>query len=111
MRLPRIATRPTTAILLTLLTGAWLWANLRDPGWQADLNVDAPEGLDPITKAMFYRGWPLAPFMICPTRGMTFHPTGMEGLALILDGACLLVALYATKAACDGLLRRRRSTP
>ena len=96
---------PTTAILLTLLTGVLLWANLRNSGWQEVWNERAPEGLDPVTKAMFYRGWPLAPFMVCLTHGLRFHSSGVEGCVLVLDGVLFLVALYATKAACERLLR------
>ena len=59
--------RPTTAAFLALLTGGWMWANLRDSGWQDVLNEDTPAKLDPVTKAMFWRGWPLAPVMICET--------------------------------------------
>src|SRR4051794_26222022 len=99
--------RPTTAILLTLLTGVLLWANLRNSGWQEVWNEDAPEGLDPVTKAMFYRGWPLAPFMICPIHRMQFHASGVEGFVLAMDGVLFLVALYTTKAACERLLRWR----
>ena len=99
---------PTTAILLTLLTGVLLWANLRTSGWQEVWNERAPEGLDPVTKAMFYRGWPLAPFMVCLVHGLRFHPNGVEGCVLVLDGVLFLVALYATKAACERLLRWRR---
>ena len=45
---------PTTAILLTLLTGVLLWANLRPTAWQEELGgVDCPPGLDPVTSAMF----------------------------------------------------------
>jgi hypothetical protein len=99
---------PTTAILLTLLTGVLLWANLRNSGWQEVWNERAPEGLDPVTKAMFYRGWPLAPFMVCLTHGLRFRFSGVEGCVLVLDGVLFLVALYATKAACERLLRWRR---
>src|SRR3954451_11934120 len=62
----------TTTILLTLLTGILLWANLRPTGWQEELGrVEAPAELDPVTKAMFWRGWPLSPFMVC-LDGMRF---------------------------------------
>jgi hypothetical protein len=57
--------RPITVFFLSLLTGAWIWANLRDSGWQEEWGSDFPEGLDSVTKTMFYRGWPLAPFMVC----------------------------------------------
>src|SRR3954447_3740088 len=54
----------TTAILLTLLTGILLWANLRPSGWQEEFGGDSPPELDAITRTMFWRGWPLSPFMV-----------------------------------------------
>jgi hypothetical protein len=110
----RAARRPqpvhrATAILLTLITGVLLWANLRPTGWQEEFGgVDRPPGLDPVTRAMFWRGWPLSPCIVCLIHGMRFHPNGVEQCVLALDGVLFLVALYATKAACERLLRWRR---
>jgi hypothetical protein len=102
----------TTTILLTLLTGILLWANLRPTGWRESLGgIDTPTGLDPITKAMFWRGWPLSPCMICLMTGMKLHPSGIEGCVLVFDGVLFLVALFATKAACEcglGWLQHRK---
>ena len=98
---------PATAILLALLTGVWLWANLRNSGWEEVWNERAPAALDPVTKAMFYRGWPLAPFMVCISYFNRFQPSGGEGLTLVFDWLVLFAALYATKAACERLLRWR----
>jgi hypothetical protein len=96
----------TTTILLTLLTGILLWANLRPTVWQEELGgINAPTGLDPITKAMFWRGWPLSPCMICLMHGMRFHPSGIEGWVLIFDGVLFLVALFAAKAVCESCFR------
>jgi hypothetical protein len=97
----------TTTILLTLLTGILLWANLRPTVWQEDFGggIDAPTGLGPITKAMFWRGWPLSPCMVCLIHGMRFHPTGIEGGVLVFDGALFLVALFAAKAVCESCFR------
>jgi hypothetical protein len=96
----------TTTILLTLLTGILLWANLRPTVWQEEFGwIDAPTGVDPITKAMFWRGWPLSPCMICLIHGMRFHPGGIEGCALVFDGVLLLVALFAAKAVCESCFR------
>jgi hypothetical protein len=97
----------TTTILLTLLTGILLWANLRPTVWQEEFGggIDAPTGLDPITKAMFWRGWPLSPCMICLIHGMRFHPSGIEGCALVFDGVLFLVALFAAKAVCESCFR------
>ncbi len=50
---------PTTAILLTLLTGVLIRANLRPTAWQEEFGggEQSPPGLDPVTRAMFWRGW------------------------------------------------------
>ena len=96
----------TTTILLTLLTGILLWANLRTTVWQEELGgIDAPTGLDSITKAMFWRGWPLSPCMVCLIHGMKFHPSGIEGCVLVVDGVLFLVALFAAKAVCESCFR------
>jgi hypothetical protein len=42
----------TTTILLTLLTGILLWANLRPTVWQEEFGGEIPTGLDPITKKL-----------------------------------------------------------
>jgi hypothetical protein len=105
----RAARRPhpvhqTTAILLTLLTGILLWANLRPTGWQEELNVEAPAELDPVTKAMFWRGWPLSPFMIC-IDGLRCRPSPIAGCLLVFDGILFVVALFATRAVSERCFR------
>src|SRR3954447_5266538 len=82
--------RPITLFMLALLAGAWIWANLRNSGWQEEWGNDFPEGLDPITKAMFYRGWPLAPFMVCLVYFNRFHAGGLERFVLIFDWLVLI---------------------
>ena len=97
----------TTAILMTLLTGVSLWANLRPTALQGDFgNVDGPPGLDPVTRALFWRGWPLPPCVVC-VDGLRFRPGSAAAArwALALDGGLFLVALYATRATCERLLR------
>jgi uncharacterized membrane protein HdeD (DUF308 family) len=106
----RAARRPqpvhrTTAILLTLLTGILLWANLRPSGWQEEFGGESPPELDAITRTMFWRGWPLSPCMFCLMHGMRFHPSGIERCVLIFDGVLFLVALFAAKAVCESCLR------
>jgi hypothetical protein len=106
----RAARRPqpvhrTTAILLTLLTGILLWANLRPTGWEEEFGGPTPMESDPITRAMFWRGWPLCPFMVCLFHGMRFHPGGFELLVLAFDGSLFVVAIFATKAVCERCLR------
>jgi hypothetical protein len=99
--------RPITAFCLALLTWAWIWANLRNSGWQEVWNERAPEGLDPVTKAMFYRGWPLAPFMLCIIHGLRFRPGGLEGLALVFDWLVLFLVLSLARFVCERSSRRR----
>jgi hypothetical protein len=108
--------RSITLCILALLTGAWIWANLRASGWQEVLNEGAPAGLDPVTKAMFYRGWPLAPFMVCIIYFNRFQPSGLEGSVLVIDWVVLFVGLFLARFVCErcarwrgrGALKRRR---
>ena len=99
---------PTTAILLTLLTGVLLWANLRQSAWQGVRNERRSTGFGPSHKSYVLSRWPLAPCMVCIIHGMRFRPSGIEQCVLAFDGLFFLVALYATKAACERLLRWRR---
>jgi hypothetical protein len=99
--------RPITAFFLASLTVVWVWANLRNSGWQEVWNERAPEGLDPVTKAMFYRGWPLAPFMVCIIYFNRFRPSGLEGSVLVLDWLVLFVALSLGRFVCERCCHRR----
>jgi hypothetical protein len=103
----------TTAILLTLLTGILLWANLRTNVWLEEFGGGDADlgGLDPITRTMFYHGWPLSPCMIW-LNPMNRNPSGIEGCVLVFDGVLFLVALLATKAVSERcLLYFRRRNP
>jgi len=93
--------RPIIAFFLASLTGVWVWANLRNSGWQEVWNERAPEGLDPVSKAMFYRGWPLAPFMVCIIYFNRFRPGGLEGLVLVFDWLVLIAALSLASFVCE----------
>jgi hypothetical protein len=93
--------RPITMFFLTLLTGAWIWANLHDFGWEEKWGNDFPEGLDPVTKAMFYRGWPLAPFMVCLVYFNRFHAGSGVGLVLVFDWLILIAALSLARFVCE----------
>jgi hypothetical protein len=93
--------RPIAVFFLSLLTGAWIWANLSESGWQEEWGNDFPEGLDPVTKAMFYRGWPVAPFMVCIIYFNRFRPGGLEGFALVFDWFVLFVALSLARLICE----------
>ena len=58
----------------------------------------APPELDPVTRAIFWRGWPICPFMNCPYRHMAFSPTdAFVEQALIYDFAVFVGTLLATR--------------
>jgi len=91
-----------TALVLALLTGAWVGANLRRYPEREDFVGGAvPPELDPITRAMFSRGWPLAPVMICLFHGMRFRPSGLEGITLVIDWLVLVVSLAFARFVCE----------
>ncbi|QEH37961.1 hypothetical protein OJF2_65570 [Aquisphaera giovannonii] len=79
------AFRPMPGIVLTLLAAAWTWANLRDAGWEDMVGGGTPEKLDPVTKAAFWRDWPLEPFMLCLIYFSRYQPRCLEGLASVSD--------------------------
>jgi hypothetical protein len=54
---------------------------------------------------MFWRGWPLSPFMFCLFHGMKYHSSGVELWVLAFDGFLFVVALFATKAVCERCLQ------
>jgi hypothetical protein len=86
--LPRPRVHLPTVIILTLVGGVLLWLNLQPTKYQDLMNMLPPDDLDPITRALFYRGWPLSPFMLCPVHGMKYHPEdGPTSLALVLLAA------------------------
>jgi hypothetical protein len=99
--------RPITLCVLALLTAAWVFANLRNSGWQEVLNEGTPQGLDPVTKAMFWRGWPLAPVMVCLIYGNRLRPSGLEGWTLVVDWFVLFLALSLARFLCERCYRRR----
>ena len=107
MEYPRRVYLPT-GIMLMLVAGTLLWANLRTTGWQKALNVLPPEELDLVARSMFFRGWPISPFMTCQTHGMIFDPSeiGVHWI-LILDAAVFVVALGFVRIVGEFCLRKR----
>ncbi len=100
-----------TAVILTLVTGVFLWANLRPTRWQEGFGLATPTDLDRVTQAVFWRGWPLSPFMVCLVHGMKLHASGVQWV-LVFDGVFFVLALVTVKAVCERCLRwcdRRRS--
>ncbi len=111
MEYPRRA-HLATGIVLSLVAGTLLWANLRPTRWQREFYASSPDHLDPVAKGMFYRGWPLSPCLTCLVHGMKFD-TG-EGdvyAVLMVDGVLGAIALCVARCACEVCLRGRgRST-
>ncbi len=103
MEYPR-RVRPVTAILLTIVAGILLWANLRQTGWERKFGEVPPGYLDPVTKSMFYRGWPIGPWMLCYHQNLSIRRGG-DG-ALAFDGIFFVLVLCAMKAACEWLVRK-----
>lgn len=100
--------RPGVWVVLALLTVAWIGANLRDTGWSEELGGQRPpDGLDPLTRSLFYRGWPLAPFMVCSRHGNRFRPGGGEGLVLVFDLLVLFAGLALARFLGDRWPKRR----
>jgi hypothetical protein len=99
--------RLTTAFLLAVLTVAWIWANLRTSGWQEAFSVRTPDGLDWVTRSMFWRGWPLAPAMFCLIHGLRFRPNGSERWALVFDWLVLFIILLLARFASERCSFRR----
>ena len=97
-----------TGILLTVVAGVLLWANLRPTQWAREFDALPPEGLDAVPESMFFRGWPLPAFAICPIRHMRFEPNNAAVyLILVLDGVAYMIALLIVRVACEFCFRRR----
>ena len=94
-----------TGLLLTLVAGTLLWANLRPSGWEREFNEMPPDNLDPVTKSMFYRGWPVGPWMLCYHQNLSIRRGGHG--ALVFDGIFFVIVLCVAKAACEWFVRGR----
>ena len=104
---PRLVRLPT-GIMLAIVAGVLLWANLRQTGWQAVLNEVPPRELDSMARSMFYRGWPLYPFATCPVHGMRFDASevGVYWI-LALNGLVFVSVLIAVRRVGEFCFRRR----
>ena len=108
MEYPR-RVRPATAILLALVAGTLLWANLRTSGWRREFNLRAPIGLDPVLRSTFCHGWPLSPCSIYLHHHMTDPGDPAMYWALMSDVGVFVVALLITRGVCESCFRRRGS--
>ena len=105
IRCPPEACR-VTGVVLTVVAIILLWVNLRPTGWESQFCQQLPGSLDPVTKAMFWRGWPVCPWMLCGWRHMTLDVEhGLPEAAMALNGLVFLATLFAAKAACEWCLR------
>jgi hypothetical protein len=103
---------PATAVVLTAVTAILLWANLKAKEEGAMFHLGGPPELNPVTRALFWRGWPLSPFMVCPYRHMTYLPAeGFVEGALICDGSVFVAALLATRFLLERGFRSLRMGP
>lgn len=100
-----------TGIALALLAGILLWANLRPTRWEREFCEVAPRELNHATNQMFWRGWPVCPWMLCTYHQMAFDPIGgCPEAALVFDGVLFASILLAAKFACEHCLRRLKSS-
>jgi hypothetical protein len=123
--------RPETGVLIGITTVILLWANLRQTGWEWRCPIQrgwygdtsTPGKMDPITSAMFWRGWPMSPWWLYPSHqrydeigtplaGFYFndHPSVQVALlirgTLLLDGVVFLAALFTVRFICELYFRR-----
>ena len=99
-----------TGILLVVVAGLLLWANLRATGLQKEFNGLPPEQLElgPVATSMFYRGWPVSPCTVCKTGGGMPHPQdAVVRFALVIDGVVFSVALLVARRVCELCFRWR----
>ena len=84
---------PLTRVAVAVMAAALLSLNL-SPTKLEELRLKAPPpyDLDPVSKAMFYRGWPVAPWMSVSHGG---------GWAMVFDCLFCVAVLFAVKVACE----------
>ena len=95
----------TTRVVTTVIAGVLLWMNLRPTGWQEQVRENPPDYLDPLSNALFYRGWPVGPWLFVFHQNLSVRSGGGE--ALPLDGLFYAVSLFAVSGACESYFRRR----
>jgi len=93
-----------TATVLLLIWGVLLWANLRPTDWGAVFghSKGGLDNVDPITKAIFFRGWPVSPCMVCSFHGMKYHPEeGFIHIVWLVNGGIALLILVPVAGICE----------
>ncbi len=78
--------------------GVLLWLNMQIPDRIANLhNINrTPDEIDPLTKLLFYRGWPFHPSDYCVFGLSNAHPDWKVQLAAFMDVIIFLFALTIT---------------
>lgn len=107
MEWPRRVCLPT-GIMLTLVAGTLLWANLRPNNLTNLVDRWPPGGLDPFAKAMFGRGWPIAPIQICEVYFKGYHPNVLGVYSLFsLHALVFAVALVLVRRSSELCFRKQ----
>lgn len=99
--------RLPTICSLVAVGGILLWLNLRIPGPVAEaFNTNRPpEDVDPITKFLFFRGWPFTPCEYCYFSLSGWHPDGYVQLAAFADVLIFVLVLAITSVTCEWCCR------
>jgi hypothetical protein len=97
-----------TAIILLLIAAVLLWLNLRPTKYEVLLGPKPPLRLDPVTRGMFYYGWPFSPCMLCVFHGMQWHPEeSFCEVALLADAVVAFAVLAAAGFLSEWFIRHR----
>jgi hypothetical protein len=96
--------RSAKSLVFIVVAVGFLWLNLTVNRTEGKLKP--PDELGPITRYLFYRGWPLSPWMACSFHGGKWHPDeGFIWITLALDAAILCVSLFVTWVSIERLIR------
>jgi hypothetical protein len=101
----------TTLCCLVAVGGILLWLNLRTPEWLEEYGLSTsrpPEGLDPVTEFLFFRGWPFTPCGYCDVNLAGWHPDRSNGdvqLAALADVLSFFLVLAVTGVVCEWCCR------
>jgi hypothetical protein len=91
-----------------IVAGMLLWANLRLVGWAKEFKGLPPEHLNAVTKSMFFRGWPLSPWMFCLVDLDQHYARDAEAyVPLVVDGVVFVVALLVVRGVSEFCFRMR----
>jgi hypothetical protein len=101
-----------TVIIVIIAVCPLLWLNTHPPtDWKlltANNQLHPPKTLDPLSKAMFYKGWPLSPCMFCSLRNLRWDPDDVGGVyfALLIDIGVILVVGVVSGLISEFCIRR-----